>query len=372
MNLSKQNMENRKIRVAITHGDTNGIGYEMIFKAFAEPAMLELCTPIIYGSPKIAAYHRNILDIQANFTIINNAEDIHDNKLNLLTAFDNDIKVDMGQPAQDASKAAVTVLERAVEDYEKGLFDVLVTSPMNFDGKQENGNGITGYSEYLERKSADDSKSLSILVKESLRIGLATTRIPLSEAVKSITKDLIENSVKTFAVSLKRDFRISNPRIAVLAINPKNDSNGQFGTEEQEIIIPVISELAENGINVFGPYASEDIFEEGGYTAFDGVLAMYYEQGKTPFKLLAEDDGIEFTTGLPIIHTATTYGACYDIAGQGVADENSLRNAIYLAIDVYRNRNEYEKPFANPLKKLYHDKRDESDKVRFAISKKKE
>ena len=217
-------MENRKIRVAITHGDTNGIGYEVIFKTFAEPAMLELCTPIIYGSPKVAAYHRNALGIQANFTIINSAEDAHSGKLNLLTTFDEEVKVELGNPSKEAGVASLKALDRAMEDYKKGLFDVLVTAPINKNNIQGDGFGFCGHTEYLEERAG--GKSLMILLNDIMRVALVTTHVPVKDVAKVVTKERIVEKAVVFNESLKRDFRISNPRIAVLALNPHAGDGG--------------------------------------------------------------------------------------------------------------------------------------------------
>lgn len=365
-------MENRKLRVAITHGDTNSIGYEIIFKTFSEPAMLELCTPIIYGSPKVAAYHRNALGIQGNFTIINSAAEAHNNKVNLLTTFDQEIKVDLGNPSKEAGMASLAALEKAMADYKEGLFDVLVTAPINKNNIQSDDFHFCGHTEYIEERAGNGNKALMILLNDMLRVALVTTHLPIRDVAAAITKESIIEKATIFHNSLKRDFRISNPRIAVLALNPHAGDDGLLGREEQEVIIPAIKELSDNGIRAFGPYAADGFFGHESYTAFDGVLAMYHDQGLAPFKCLDLGNGVNFTAGLPIVRTSPDHGTAYDIAGKNMADESSFRNAIYLALDVFRNRIEYDEPFNNPLKKLYHEKRDDSEKARFSINKFKE
>lgn len=364
-------MENRKIRVAITHGDTNGIGYEIIFKTFAEPAMLELCTPIIYGSPKVAAYHRNALGIQANFTIINNVEDAVDGKVNLLTTFDDDVKVEMGQPSKEAGAAALKALDRAMADFKTGGYDVLVTAPINKNDIQSDEFRFCGHTEYIQDKVGDGKKALMILAGKSLRVALVTTHLPISQVAQAVSKEAIVEKGKIFNEALLRDFNVSAPRIAVLALNPHAGDGGVIGSEEETIIKPAIAELAEQGIKVFGPFAADGFFGHGTYDAFDGVLAMYHDQGLAPFKTIVGDDGVNFTAGLPIVRTSPDHGTAYDIAGKGIADEASLRNAIYMAVDIARNRAHYDEPLANPLKKLYHERRDDSEKVRFAVPKPK-
>lgn len=360
-------MGNRKIRIAITHGDTNGIGYEVIFKTFSEPAMLELCTPIIYGSPKVAAYHRNALGMDASFTIINRAEDAADDRINLLTVFDEEIKVELGHPSKDAGTAALKALECAVRDYRAGLFDVLVTAPINKNNIQGEGFNFCGHTEYIEERAGEGSKSLMILFENSLRVALLTTHLPVKDIAAAVTKERIKEKATIFFNSLKRDFRVANPRIAVLGLNPHAGDDGLLGTEEKDIIAPAIEELSAEGVNVFGPYPADGFFGNGSYRAFDGILAMYHDQGLAPFKALSAGCSVNYTAGLPVVRTSPGHGTAYDIAGKGVADASSFRNAIYAAIDIFRNRNGYDEPLQNPLKKLYHERKDDSDKVRFAV-----
>lgn len=362
-------MEHNKIRVAITHGDTNGIGYEIIFKTFAEQAMLDLCTPIIYGSPKVAAYHRNALNIQANFVIINKAEEAHEGKLNLLTTFDDEVKVELGTPSKEAGEASLRALDRAMEDYAKGLFDVLVTAPINKNNIQGKGFNFAGHTEYIEERAGEGKKALMILANSRMRVALVTTHLPMKDIAQAITKEKIVEKGRILHESLKRDFRVSAPRIAVLALNPHAGDGGVLGSEEKEIIVPAIAELSDSGVNAFGPFAADGFFGNGTYDSFDGILAMYHDQGLAPFKALDMGDGVNFTTGLPIVRTSPDHGTAYEIAGKNNADETSMRNAIYMAIDVYRNRADYDEPMANPLKKLYHEKREDGDKARFAAPK---
>lgn len=361
-------MENRKIRVAITQGDTNGIGYELIFRAFAGTEILDLCTPIIYGSPKIATYHDNALDLNAKFTIINDASEARDGRVNLLTVFDDDIKVELGTPTEESGNAGLRAIDRALADYQQGLFDVLVTAPIDNNDAFH----FSGQSRYIEDHIEYDGQGLSILTSDDLRVALVTRNLPLHQVAESITKENIEATAKKFYESLRRDFRISNPRIAVLSINPKAGDNGLLGTEEQEIIRPAIEELAKEDIEAFGPYATDRLFGTGDYDYFDGILAMYYDQGLAPFRAIAPDSGVNYTAGLPIVRTAPEVGASFDIAGRNEADATPMLHAIYLAIDIFRHRKEYDEAGTNPLPKLFHEKKDDSDKVRYAIPKKRE
>ena len=362
-------MEQQRIKVAITHGDTNGVGYEVILKAFDDPQMLELCTPIIYGSPKVAAYHRKVLNLQTNFTIIEKAEEAKEGKLNLLTTFDDEVKIELGTPAKEAGEAALAALDRAMTDYRSGLYDVIVTAPINKKTIQSNLFHFCGHTEYIESCVGDGNKALMILMNDVLKVALVTTHLPIKDVASAITKEAIVEKAILLNNSLKRDFGLTRPRIAVLALNPHAGDDGLLGKEENEVIMPAIAELESKGVMAFGPYAADGFFGSGNYRHYDAVLAMYHDQGLAPFKTLAQENGVNYTAGLPIVRTSPDHGTAYDIAGKGVADAQSFREAIYAAIDIYRNRKNYDEAGAHPLPKLYHEKRDESEKVRFAVNK---
>ena len=353
--------DNRKIRVGITHGDINGIGYEVILKAFADPTMLELCTPIVYGSPKVATYHRKAMDIQANFSIINEADEALDGKLSILNCVDDELKVELTAATPDAGKAALDALERALQDYREGLIDVLVTAPINKHTIQSDAFHFPGHTEYIEERVGDRKKALMILLKDDFRVALVTGHIPVKDIATTITKELIQEKLSIFHRSLKQDFGIDCPRIAVFSLNPHAGDNGVIGTEESEVIIPAMQEMIAKGIQCFGPYPADGFMGSGNFTHFDGILAMYHDQGLAPFKALAMDEGVNFTAGLPIVRTSPAHGTAYDIAGQGIASESSFRQAIYTAIDVYRNRVIEREIHARPLRKQYHERRDDSD-----------
>ncbi len=358
-------MENKKIRVAITHGDTNGIGYELIFKTFAEPEMLELCTPIVYGSPKVAAYHRKALGAQANFSIINSAEEARDGRLNVLTCFDDEVKVELGTATEESGAAALKALDRAMTDYRSGLFDVLVACPVCRDKMNANGYQYKGLRDYVEQSIGEGAQGVRILLNDALRIASLTDGQPLKNVAESITAEKLTAAVGKLKESMKRDFRLSNPRIAVLAINP--DANG---TEENEVIKPAVKTLSESGTNVYGPYATSTFFGKEMFFDFDCTLAMYDDQATIPFNTLMREDGTILITGLPLVCATPATTPCFEIAGKDTAEPNTLRHAIYCAIDTFRHRMEHDEPLADPLPKLYREKRDESEKVRFAMSKK--
>ena len=359
-------MENQKIRVAITHGDTNGIGYELIFKTFADAEMLELCTPIIYGSPKIAAYHRKALDIQGNFSIINSTDEVQDGRINLLTCFDEELKVDFGHSNEGSGKAALLALDKALTDYRHQAYDVLVNCPIDNKTVHVDGYPFENIARYLETSIGEGKQTSTLYVSGQQHLLVVTEDAEVKDVTHLLTKKMIVEKGELLAQSLQRDFNISNPRIAVLAFNATNQ-----GEEEQEFIIPAIKTLTEKGVQVFGPYTAETFFGEGCYEAFDGVLAMYSDQALPTIKALATEGVVEFNANLPLVATKSseTYGA--SIAGKGMANAATFRHAIYTAIDIYRNRIAFDEPLANPLQKLYHEKHDEGEKIRFSVSKKR-
>ena len=356
--------ENRKIRVGITHGDINGVGYEVILKAFSDSTMFDLCTPIVYGSPKVAAYHRKALELQTSFSIINTAEEAQEGKLSILACTEDELKVELSKPSAEAGKAALDALERALADYKEGLIDVLVTAPINKHSIQSDEFHFPGHTEYIEERVGEGEKALMILMKDDFRVALVTGHIPVKDIASTLTKELIMEKMEIFNRSLKQDFNIGCPRIAVFSLNPHAGDNGLLGTEETEVIIPAMKEMQAKGVQCFGPYPADGFMGSGNFTHFDGILAMYHDQGLAPFKALAMDEGVNYTAGLPIVRTSPAHGTAYDIAGQGVATEDSFRQAIYTAIDVYRNRAIEKQIHARPLRKQYYEKRDDSDKLK--------
>jgi len=353
-------MENQKIRVAITHGDTNGTGYELILKAFEDPTMLELCTPIVYGSPKVAAYHAKALGIETQFTIINDVEEAKEGRLNLLNCINEEVKVEFGQTTTESSAAAQKALEHAFNDYQKGQISIIVSAPAP---------GIDAVS-LVQKRLEQIEKPLTIRCSEDMRIALMTNHLALKDVPEAITKQEIIRRVKMMHQSLRRDMNISAPRIAVLALNPHVEDD-LMGEEEKEMIIPAIQELEESGLLAFGPYAADDYFGNSLYLRFDGVLAMYYDQGMIPFKSLAREGSVDYTTGLPLILVAPADGDDMEEAGKNTKEPLSMLHAIYMAIDVWRHQKDYDEPLKNPLPKLYHEKRDDSEKVRFRSVEKK-
>lgn len=367
--LKQVEMEENKIRIGITQGDINGVGYEVILKTFAEPLMFELCTPVVYGSPKVAAYHRKSLDLPTNFSIVSSASEAADGRLNVVNCTNDEVKVEFSKADPEAGKAALDALEKAIDEYRNGLVDVIVTAPINKHTIHSEQFAFPGHTEYIEQRLGDGGKALMILMKDDFRVALVTGHIPVSQIASTLTKDLIKEKLTIFNRSLKQDFGISAPRIAVFSLNPHAGDGGLLGTEEEEIIIPALKEMNAQGVLCYGPYPADGFMGSGNFIHFDGILAMYHDQGLAPFKALAMDAGVNFTAGLPVVRTSPAHGTAYDIAGKGIASEDSFRQAIYVAIDVFRNRQREKAASSNPLRKQYYEKRDDSDKLKLDAEK---
>ena len=358
-------MEARKrIRIGITQGDTNGVGYEVILKSFEDPTIFELCTPVIYGNPRILTYHRKGLGLTVNFATVQQADEVQDDRLNLVVVDDQEVKIEMGHPSPEAGQQALKALERALADYHEGKIDVLVTAPINKHTIQSDNFQFPGHTEYIQAQVGEGQEALMMLMNERIRVALVTTHLPISQVAQAVTQEAITSKLRILHRSLCRDFGISAPRIAVLALNPHAGDNGLLGKEEQEVIVPALESVKAEGIQAFGPYAADGFFGARGYEHFDAVLAMYHDQGLTAFKALAEDDGVNFTAGLPIVRTSPAHGTAYDIAGRGVADAGSFRQALYAATDIWRNRQHFDEGGLNPLPKLYHDRREDERRPR--------
>lgn len=337
-----------KIRVGITHGDMNGIGYETILKAFSQPPLFELCTPIVYGSAKAAQVHRDQLGLETTWKVVASAETAQEGQLNLVDVTDSaEVSVEFGQPSAEAGRWAHQALERAAEDVNAGRIDVVVTCPINKASIQSEAFQFPGHTEFFEARCG--GKALMILMNELMRVALVTVHVPLKEVSSLITIDRVEERVHQLLESLKRDFNCSAPRLAVLSLNPHNGDNGLLGKEEQEVLQPLIAKLQMEGLPVFGSYSPDGFFGAGNYRHFDAILAMYHDQGLAPFKALSMDEGVNFSAGLNIVRTSPDHGTAFDIAGKGMASEQSLLQAIYAAIDIYRHRQTYDEVNANPL-----------------------
>ena len=354
----------QKIKVGISHGDVNGVGYEVILKTFANEDMLSLCTPVLFGSPKVLAYYKKIISNSPNFNVIPKLDNLKNDQFNVVDCFnDAEIKIETGQPTKEAGQAAFVALKTAVNALKNHQIDVLVTAPINKNTIHGEGFNFTGHTEFIESQVGEGRQSLMILMNNELRVALVTNHLPVAQIAQKITKQAILTKLNILNYTLKKDFAIDNPRIAVLALNPHCGDNGLIGKEEQTIIEPAIQEAFNKGIRCFGPYPADGFFGAGAYKKFDAVLAMYHDQGLAPFKAIAMENGVNYTAGMPVIRTSPAHGTAYDIAGQDIADPNSFRQAVFAAIDVFRNRQRFEEANKNPLKKQYYDKKDDSDKL---------
>lgn len=344
-----ENKKESRVRVGISCGDINGIGHEVIIKTFMDSRMMEVCSPMIYGSSKVLSYHKKTLGFE-NFTFntIRDFSETGNKKLNLINCWDEDTKVDLGVPNETGGKYALKSLEALCDDMMAETMDVIVTAPINKHTIKQAGFEFEGHTEYLAKKF-HTSDSLMMLVADNLRVALVTTHIPVSRIVGAINTDVIIHKLHLLNESLKNDFNIQKPKIAVLGLNPHASDEGTIGDEEKRIIIPAINSANEQKIFATGPFGADAFFGANMYKKFDAVLAMYHDQGLAPFKALAFGTGVNFTAGLPIIRTSPDHGTGFDIAGKGIADESSFRNAVYLACDIFRNRSTNQELKENPL-----------------------
>lgn len=342
-------MSERKIIVGISHGDINGIGYEVIIKCLSDAKINELCTPIVYGSSKIASYHRKALNIENfSFNIIRNVKDANTKRANIINCTNEEVKVEPGKSTPEGGKSAFDSLQRAVSDLQKGEIDVLVTAPINKQNIQSKDFNFAGHTEYLQQKF-NCEQVLMFMISESLRIGVVTGHIPLSKVADKIKVTNIVQKLRIMNISLLEDFGIRQPKIAVLSLNPHSGDNGLIGSEETNEIIPAIKMARDEKIMALGPYSADGFFGSGNFTKFDAILAMYHDQGLIPFKSLTFEDGVNFTAGLPVVRTSPAHGTAYGIADKNIASPNSFRKAIYLACDVFKKRKEYKQLTENVL-----------------------
>lgn len=342
-------MEHEKIKVGITQGDINGISYEVIIKTLEDNRISEMCTPILYGSPKVAAYHRKAINIpNFSFNHINSPEDANLKRPNIIDVLDDSVRVELGKSTSEAGQASFISMNRAVSDLRDKKIDVLVTAPINKNNIQSDDFNFPGHTEYLE-SFFKEKKALMIMASDLLRVGIATGHIPVAKIPEHITMDGVLDKLILLEQSLIQDFGVYKPKIAVLGLNPHAGNNGLLGSEEIEIIAPAIEAAKEKKILAFGPYPADGFFGSDKYSKFDAILAMYHDQGLAPFKALVFESGVNFTAGLPIIRTSPAHGTAYELAGQGVASPDSFRNALYLACDIYMNRKTYAEITSNPL-----------------------
>lgn len=344
-----------KIKVGITLGDVNGIGPEVIIKAFSDARMLEFCTPVVYGSAKALTYYKKSLEGSDNFQFatIRSADEARAKRINLINCMGDELDVEPGIPASAAGEAAVKALRSAVKDFKDNLINVVVTAPINKENVHSAGFDFTGHTEFFA--SEFEGVPLMMMCSDLLKVGLVTIHIPLAEVPENISTERIVSALDGLRHSLISDFGIVEPKIAVLALNPHSGDGGLLGKEEETVIKPAVLEANGKGILCFGPFAADGFFASEGYSKYDAVLAMYHDQGLAPFKALTPE-GVNFTAGLDVVRTSPDHGVAYDIAGQGVADPSSFREAVFLALDVYRNRERYTEMTKNPLRHYEREK----------------
>ncbi|MCR5454176.1 MAG: 4-hydroxythreonine-4-phosphate dehydrogenase PdxA [Bacteroidales bacterium] len=329
---------NNKYIVGITQGDINGIGYEIIFKALADPSIYDDCTFVIYGSSKIAAFHRKMINL--GNIVVNNANDARElvpNAINIINVCDENSRVDLGSSTMQAGECALAAIHRAQNDLKNNMIDILINAPFNYASLMDAGFKFAGVPEFMAH-SLDCRNFVLMMLGSKIRIATATSLMPLSEVPHVLSVDKLVWKIKTLNKSLRDDFAIRKPRIAVLGFNPYASDYGIFGQEENEILQPAIDKATEEGIVVFGPYCSDSFFASEAYTKFDAVLALSYDQAVVPFRIIEGYGGVCYTGGLPTICTAPLHGPAYDIAGKGEADDTSMRNAIYRAVDILNCR----------------------------------
>lgn len=352
---SRREREDDNIRLGISQGDVNGIGYEVLLKCFSDTRMFENCTPILYGSSKVASYHKKLINAtDFPFVNIRTVEQAETSKFNILNIIQDEVKIDIGQPTEIGGRLAAMSLDYACHDLMNGKLDALVTNPINKKNIQSDKFNFPGHTEYLTNKFGVE-ESLMIMTCHDLHIGIMTNHLSLSQVPKVLNRELILRKLQVMDSSLKRDFGIRMPKIAVLALNPHAGDRGLIGTEDDGIVAPAIREAFDNGILAFGPYPADGFFGNGTFREFDGVMALYHDQGLIPFKLMSFTEGVNFTAGLPYVRTSPSHGTAYEIAGKNIASAQSFRNAVFLAMDIIRNRREFDALSANTLRAARRD-----------------
>ncbi len=341
--------EEGKIKLGISIGDLNGIGCEVVLKTFEDTRMLDFCTPIIFASNKTISFQKNELGIHVNYHGIQDASKALDGKMNVVNVWKEVPIVKFGEATEEAGKYAIRSLRASVEALKNDDIDVLVTAPINKNNIQSEDFKFPGHTDFLAQEL--EGESLMFMVSDGLKIGLLTDHVAVKDAPSAINPILIRNKVRTIEKSLRMDFGIRAPKVAMLGINPHSGDNGIIGKEDDEVLKPVIKEMSDAGHLVFGPYAADSFFGSDGYKNFDAILAAYHDQGLIPFKTLSFGTGVNFTAGLSKVRTSPDHGTAYEIAGKGKADYGSFKEAVFTALHIFKNRQEYQELTANSLQK---------------------
>ncbi|PZW44145.1 4-hydroxythreonine-4-phosphate dehydrogenase [Mesonia algae] len=339
-----------KVRVGISIGDLNGIGSEVILKTFADQRMLDFCTPVIFANNKLLSFYKKHFKMNINFQGVDDAQKIIDGKFNVVNIWKDNLKINFGEEDKFLGKFTLQSLEAATQALKKGDIDTLVTAPINKNVIQSDKFNFPGHTDYLA-KHLGGGESLMFMISQNLKVGLLTDHVAVKEVSEVITPSLIEKKVNMISNSLKADFKVRKPKIAILGINPHSGDNGVIGKEDEEVLKPTIKKLQDKGNLVYGPYAADSFFGTKNYQNFDAVVAAYHDQGLIPFKTLSFGNGVNFTAGLEKVRTSPDHGTAYEIAGKGEADYTSFKEAVFASIEIFKSRKEYEKLTKNPLKK---------------------
>lgn len=327
-----------KPRIGITLGDLNGIGPEVVIKALADSRILNVLTPVVYGNTRVLSYYRKLMNLEEfNYTQVKTKGQFFPKAVNVVNCWEEEIKITPGQPSRETGRAALMGLRQVIEEVKEGLLDGFVTAPIDKNTVYGDDFPYHGHTEFLT-ETFKATESLMLMVGEKMKLGLVTEHVPLAEVSKHITAERVELKIRLMELSLKNDFHISKPKIAVLGLNPHAGDEGLIGKEEQTVIKPVINDLKAKGKLIFGPFPADGFFGSGQHEKYDGILAMYHDQGLAPFKYIDFGNGVNFTAGLPTVRTSPDHGTAYNIAGKNMADEGSLRRAMFLATDVIKRR----------------------------------
>ncbi len=345
-------MSEEKVKVGITQGDINGIGYEVILKTLMDPRINEFCIPVVYGSPKVAAYHRKALNVE-NFSLnqIKDVDEANPKRANIINCMDENVRVELGKSTEYGGQGSLLALKAAIADIKSGKLDVLVTGPINKQNIQGQNFQFPGHTEFLA-DSFQTKDVLMLMVSEVMKVGVVTGHVAISKVPALVTKEAILSKLRILNQALIQDFAVRRPKIAVLGLNPHAGDQGVMGQEEQLVIIPAINQANNEGIAAMGPYPADGFFGSENFAKFDAILAMFHDQGLVPFKTLNFDSGVNYTAGLPVIRTSPGHGTAYEIAGKGEASPNSFRQALYLATDLFKNRRSHKILTSNPLQRV--------------------
>ncbi|MGB0777005.1 MAG: 4-hydroxythreonine-4-phosphate dehydrogenase PdxA [Flavobacteriaceae bacterium] len=340
---------NEKIKVGISVGDLNGIGMEVILKTFQDKRMMDFCVPVIYASSKVISYHKKALNLNIPIFVAKNESELNPDKINCIQVWQEDVAMELGKPSKEIGEFAFKSLDAATQAVKQGKVDFLLTAPINKDNIFNDDFQFPGHTEYLGEQF--EGEPLMLLTNGSLRLGLITGHIPISKVSETIDEELIKKKVEIMNMSLKQDFGIDRPKIAVLGINPHCGDKGVIGSEDEDLVRPTINKIKEETKTlVFGPYAADGFFGSRAYEEFDGVLAMYHDQGLAPFKTIAFGNGVNFTAGLKFIRTSPDHGTGYAIAGLNQANPDSFKEALYTGLELVKLRKNYQDLTRNVLK----------------------